>query len=58
MVFGLTQDDRDVLVRVFVGDVVQGACGVDGGHARVCGPGDPVVSIDDHVLELALQHAH
>jgi hypothetical protein len=58
MMFGLTQDDRDVLVRVFVGDVVQGACGVDGGHARVCGPGDSVVSIDDHVLELALQHAH
>ena len=54
----LTQDDRDVLVRVLVGDVVQGACSVDSGHTRVCGPGDSVVSVDDHVFELALQHAH
>lgn len=54
----LTQHDWNVLKRVFVGDVVQSACSVDCGHARVGGPGDPVVLVDDHVLELALQHAH
>jgi hypothetical protein len=55
---GLTQDDRDVLVGIFVGDVVQGACSVDCEDARVCGPGDSVVLVDDHVFALVLQHAH
>lgn len=54
---GLTQHDWNVLKRVLVGNVVQGACGVDCGYARVCGPGDFVVAVDDHVFELALQHA-
>lgn len=54
----LTQDDGDLFKRVFVGNVVQGACGVDPGHAAVQRPADSVCPVDDDVVELALEHAH
>lgn len=50
----LTQDDRDVFKGVLVGDVVQGACGVNTGHTGVQGPGDSVFLVDVDVFESAL----
>lgn len=56
--FERVQHDGHLFERVLVGDVVQGACGVNAGHAVVQGPADSVFLVDVDVLELQLQHTN